>query len=300
MRLAVTGREGQVAASLVEAARGRDDVEVVAVGRPALDLARPDTVFAALEAARPDIVVSAAAYTAVDQAEDEKDLAFAVNATGAGKVAEAAARLGVPVIHLSTDYVFDGTKNGAYVETDPTAPLGVYGASKLAGEEAVAAANPRHLILRTAWVYSPFGRNFVKTMLRLAADRDEIAVVADQWGNPTSAHDIAEAILHAAAKLVDDSNFAAFGVYHLAGTGEINWSGFARHILDTSQALGGPHARILDIATADYPTKARRPANSRLSSAKSAAAFRWTAPDWRESTGAAVGRIVADRSASGR
>ncbi|UCI25311.1 dTDP-4-dehydrorhamnose reductase [Mesorhizobium sp. B2-8-5] len=300
MRLAVTGREGQVAASLVEAARGRDDVEVVAVGRPVLDLARPDTVFAALEAARPDIVVSAAAYTAVDQAEDEKDLAFAVNATGAGKVAEAAARLGVPVIHLSTDYVFDGTKNGAYVETDPTAPLGVYGASKLAGEEAVAAANSRHLILRTAWVYSPFGRNFVKTMLRLASERDEIAVVADQWGNPTSAHDIAEAILHAAAKLVDDSNFAAFGVYHLAGTGEINWSGFARHILDTSQALGGPHARILDIATADYPTKARRPANSRLSSAKSAAAFRWTAPDWRESTGAAVGRIVADRSASGR
>ncbi|TPI61323.1 dTDP-4-dehydrorhamnose reductase [Mesorhizobium sp. B3-1-7] len=300
MRLAVTGREGQVAASLVEAARGRDDVEVVAVGRPALDLARPDTVFAALEAARPDIVVSAAAYTAVDQAEDEKDLAFAVNAAGAGKVAEAAARLGVPVIHLSTDYVFDGTKNGAYVETDPTAPLGVYGASKLAGEEAVAAANPRHLILRTAWVYSPFGRNFVKTMLRLAADRDEIPVVADQWGNPTSALDIADAILHAAAKLANDKNFAAFGVYHLAGEGDTNWSGFARHILDTSQALGGPHARILDIATADYPTKARRPANSRLSSAKSAAAFRWNAPDWRESTGAAVGRIVADRSASGR
>ncbi|TIS60809.1 MAG: NAD-dependent epimerase/dehydratase family protein, partial [Mesorhizobium sp.] len=141
MRLAVTGREGQVAASLIEAARGRGDVEVVAVGRPALDLARPDTVFAALEAARPDIVASVAAYTNVDQAEDEKDLAFAVNAVGAGKVAEAAAGLGVPVIHLSTDYVFDGTKDGAYVETDATAPLGVYGASKLAGEEAVAAAN---------------------------------------------------------------------------------------------------------------------------------------------------------------
>ncbi|TIT02925.1 MAG: dTDP-4-dehydrorhamnose reductase, partial [Mesorhizobium sp.] len=182
------------------------------------------TVLAALEATRPDVVVSAAAYTAVDQAEDEKDLAFAVNATGAGKVAEAAARLGVPVIHLSTDYVFDGAKDGAYVETDATAPLGVYGASKLAGEEAVAAANPRHIILRTAWVYSPFGRNFVKTMLRLAADRDEIAVVADQWGNPTSALDIADAILHAAPKLIDDRNFAAFGVYHLAGEGDTNWS----------------------------------------------------------------------------
>ncbi|RWE00373.1 MAG: NAD-dependent epimerase/dehydratase family protein, partial [Mesorhizobium sp.] len=180
MRLAVTGREGQVAASLIE--RGGSDVEVVAIGRPVLDLARPDTIFAALEAARPDIVVSAAAYTAVDQAEDEKDLAFAINAAGAGKVAEAAAKLGAPVIQLSTDYVFDGSKDGAYVETDKTAPLGVYGASKLAGEEAVAAANPRHLILRTAWVYSPFGRNFVKTMLRLASDRDEVSVVADQWG----------------------------------------------------------------------------------------------------------------------
>jgi dTDP-4-dehydrorhamnose reductase len=288
VRLAVTGREGQVAASLIEAARGRDDIEVVAVGRPALDLARPDTVFAALEAARPDVVVSAAAYTAVDQAEDEKDLAFAVNATGAGKVAEAAARLGVPVIHLSTDYVFDGAKDGAYVETDATAPLGVYGASKLAGEQAVAAANPRHLILRTAWVYSPFGRNFVKTMLRLAGDRDEISVVADQWGSPTSALDIADAILHAAARVVGDRNFTAFGIYHLAGTGETNWSGFARHILDTSKALGGSRATVREIATSDYPTRARRPANSRLSSAKFAGVFGWQAPEW----GVAIHEVV--------
>ncbi|TGP56907.1 dTDP-4-dehydrorhamnose reductase [bacterium M00.F.Ca.ET.230.01.1.1] len=297
MRIAVTGREGQVAASLVEAARGRDDVKVVAVGRPALDLARPDTVFAALETARPDIVVSAAAYTAVDQAEDEKDLAFAVNATGAGKVAEAAARLGVPVIHLSTDYVFDGTKDGAYVETDPTAPLGAYGASKLAGEEAVAAANPRHLILRTAWVYSPFGRNFVKTMLKLASDRDEISVVADQWGNPTSALDIADAILHAAAKL-RDKDFAAFGVYHLAGEGDTNWSGFARHILDTSRAFGGPHARVRDIATSDYPTKAKRPQNSRLSSARFQSVFGWHAPHWRASVEVVIGQLPIGRAGS--
>ncbi|WP_192384903.1 dTDP-4-dehydrorhamnose reductase [Mesorhizobium silamurunense] len=291
MRLAVTGREGQVAASLIEAAKGGRDVEVVAVGRPALDLARPDTVFSALEAARPDIVVSAAAYTAVDQAEDEKELAFAVNATGAGKVAEAAVGLGVPIIHLSTDYVFDGTKDGAYVETDETAPLGVYGASKLAGEQAVAAANPRHLILRTAWVYSPFGKNFVKTMLRLASDRDEISVVADQWGNPTSALDIADAILHAAARLEADKNFAAFGVYHLAGEGETNWSGFARHILDTSRAFGGPRASVRDITTADYPTKARRPANSRLSSARFKGVFGWTTPEWRESAERVVRRL---------
>ncbi len=292
MRLVVTGRDGQVATSLLEAGQGRDDVEVVAVGRPTLDLAQPDTVFDALAAVRPDIVVSAAAYTAVDQAEDEPDLAFAVNAVGAGKVGEAAARLGVPVIHLSTDYVFDGTKDGAYVETDATAPLSVYGASKLAGELAVAAANPRHLILRTAWVYSPFGRNFVKTMLRLASDRDEIAVVADQWGNPTSALDIADAILHAAAMLRDDEAFDGYGIYHLAGTGETNWSGFARHILDTSARYGGPTARVRDIATSDYPTKAKRPANSRLSTARLSAARGWVAPDWRQSAQAVVYRLL--------
>lgn len=292
MRLVVTGREGQVVTSLLEAGQGRAGVEVVAIGRPELDLAKPDTVIDAIAAAKPDIVVSAAAYTAVDQAEDEPDLAFAVNAVGAGKVAEAAARLGIPVIHLSTDYVFDGSASGAYVETDATAPQGVYGASKLAGEQAVAAANPRHLILRTAWVYSPFGKNFVKTMLRLAADRDEIAVVADQWGNPTSALDIADAILHSAAMLHGDQSFAAFGVYHLAGTGEANWSGFARHILDTSRVSGGPWARVRDIATMDYPTKARRPANSRLSSAKFASVFGWNAPDWRLSTEAVARRVL--------
>ncbi|MER8584835.1 dTDP-4-dehydrorhamnose reductase [Mesorhizobium sp. M1338] len=292
MRLVVTGREGQVAASLLEASQGRAGVEVIAIGRPELDLAKPDTLIEAIAAAKPDIVVSAAAYTAVDQAEDEPDLAFAVNAVGAGKVAEAARRLGVPVIHLSTDYVFDGSKDSAYVETDATAPASVYGASKLAGEQAVALANPSHLILRTAWVYSPFGKNFVKTMLRLAADRDEIAVVADQWGNPTSALDIADAILHAAAMLHDDKSFGTFGIYHLAGTGEANWSGFARHILDTSRVSGGPWARVRDIATMDYPTKARRPANSRLSSAKFASVFGWNAPDWRQSTEMVVRRLL--------
>ncbi|MBZ9740968.1 MULTISPECIES: dTDP-4-dehydrorhamnose reductase [unclassified Mesorhizobium] len=292
MRLLVTGRDGQVAASLLEAGQARAGLEVVAIGRPQLDLAKPETVIDAITAAKPDIVVSAAAYTAVDQAEDESDLAFAVNATGAGKVAEAAARLGVPVIHLSTDYVFDGTRAGAYVETDPTAPRNTYGASKLAGEQAVAAANPRHLILRTAWAYSPFGRNFVKTMLKLAVDRDEIAVVADQWGNPTSALDIADAILHAAAMLHPRTGFSSFGVYHLVGTGETNWSGFARHILDTSRVFGGPWARVRDIATVDYPTKARRPANSTLSTAKFTATCGWTAPEWQLSTKEIVSRLL--------
>ncbi|TPJ08990.1 dTDP-4-dehydrorhamnose reductase [Mesorhizobium sp. B2-7-3] len=296
MRLLVTGRDGQVAASLLAAGQARAGVEVVAIGRPELDLAWPDTIIDAIAGAKPDIVVSAAAYTAVDQAEDEPDLAFAVNATGAGKVAEAAARLGVPVIHLSTDYVFDGTKADAYIESDPTAPLGVYGASKLAGEQAVASANPRHLILRTAWVYSPFGKNFVKTMLRLAADRDEISVVSDQWGNPTSALDVADAILHAATMLHRNKDFAGFGICHLAGSGETNWSGFAGHILDTSLKFGGPWARVRDITTMDYPTKARRPVNSRLSSAKFGAAFGWTAPDWQKSAREVVHRLVSGGS----
>ncbi|TIP40915.1 MAG: NAD(P)-dependent oxidoreductase, partial [Mesorhizobium sp.] len=169
---------------------------------------------------------------------------------------------------------------------------GVYGASKLAGEEAVAAANPRHLILRTAWAYGPFGRNFLKTMLRLASDRDEIAVVADQWGNPTSALDLADAILHATVRLRDDSNFSGFGVYHLVGSGDVNWSGFASYILDTSRELGGPYARVREIATVDYPAKARRPANSRLSTMKFASAFEWTAPQWRRSTVEIVSRLV--------
>ncbi|WP_421913893.1 dTDP-4-dehydrorhamnose reductase [Mesorhizobium sp.] len=293
MRIVVTGREGQVARSLLEVAQGRPGMEVIAIGRPELDLLRPDTVAEALEASRPDLVVSAAAYTAVDQAEDEPETAFAVNAVGAGKIAEATARLGIPIIHVSTDYVFDGKAERPYVETDPTAPCSVYGASKLAGEQAVIAANPRHLILRTAWVYSPFGKNFVKTMLRLAGDRDEIAVVADQWGNPTSALDIADAILRVASVLEGNKDFASFGAYHLAGTGETSWSGFARHILDTSRVSGGPWARVRDIATMDYPTKARRPASSRLSTAKFAGVFGAAAPGWRDSMERVVRYILS-------
>jgi dTDP-4-dehydrorhamnose reductase len=291
VRLAVTGRGGQVARSLAERAGG--DVEVVRVGRPELDLAQPETIAPALAAVRPDVVVSAAAYTAVDQAEDEPDLAFAINAAGAGAVARAAAGIGAPVIHLSTDYVFDGEADAPYGEDHAPGPASIYGASKLAGEEMVAEANPRHLILRTAWVYSPFGRNFVGTMLRLAADRDEIAVVSDQWGNPTSALDIADGILVAALKLRRAADFPGHGVYHLAGAGATNWSGLARHVLETSARLGGPRAHIREIATADYPTRARRPANSRLSVEKFAAVFGWRAPDWQGSVEEVVRRMLA-------
>lgn len=299
MRIAVTGREGQVAQSLKERASGRSDVEILLVGRPDLDLAAPDSIAPALKTARPDLIVSAAAYTAVDRAEDEPDLAHAVNGAGAGAVAAAAHSLGVPVIHLSTDYVFDGAKHGAYVETDPTGPIGVYGASKLAGEQAVAAAAPRHAILRTAWVYSPFGNNFVRTMLRVAASREELTVVADQHGNPTSALDIADAVLHIAPQLTSGRD-DVFGIFHLAGSGTTNWSGFARRIFEASRANGGPTARVKDIPAADYPTKARRPANSRLSSAKFAKTFGWTTPDWRNSTDLVVRRLLTSPEPSQR
>lgn len=291
MKIAVTGRDGQVAQSLKERGSGRADVEIVLVGRPDLDLAAPDSIAPALEAARPDLIVSAAAYTAVDRAEDEPELAHAVNGAGAGAVAAAAQSLGVPVIHLSTDYVFNGAKDGDYVETDPTGPIGVYGASKLAGEQTVAAANPRHAILRTAWVYSPFGTNFLRTMLRVAESRDELTVVADQHGNPTSALDIADAILHIAPQMVSGRD-DVFGIFHLAGSGTTNWAGFARRIFEASRANGGPSARVKDIPAADYPTNARRPANSRLSSAKFADTFGWTAPDWRDSTDLVVKRLL--------
>jgi len=300
MRIAVTGREGQVAKSLADRAAERPGIELITVGRPDLDLTSSHTVIPALVAARPDLIVSAAAYTAVDQAENEPEIAYAVNADGAGKVAEAAAEIGVPIIHLSTDYVFDGNGSGDYREDAQTGPQGVYGASKLAGEKKVAEAQPKHLIFRTAWVYSPFGKNFLKTMLRLASDRDEIAVVSDQWGNPTSAQDIADGILHAATLLQRNREFAGWGVYHLAGAGATNWSGFARHILDTSARHGGATARVREIATAEYPTKARRPGDSRLSTDKFSDTFGWRAPDWRQSTEKVVHRLVGDEAGQTR
>jgi dTDP-4-dehydrorhamnose reductase len=193
-RLLVTGLKGQVARCLLERGALNETFEIIAIGRPDLDLTKPNGIYGAVTAAKPDVIVSAAAYTAVDQAESEPELAHMINAVSAGKLATAAAKLNVPIVHLSTDYVFDGTKDSPYLEIDPVAPLGVYGRSKLLGEEAVAAATPNHAIVRTAWVYSPYGQNFLKTMLRLAESRDVVSVVSDQYGNPTAAHDIADGI----------------------------------------------------------------------------------------------------------
>ncbi len=203
------------------------------------------------------MIVLAAAYTAVDKAEMESDLAYAVNGAGAGAVARTAKKLGVPVIHISTDYVFDGTLDRPYVETDPTGPTGVYGASKLAGEQAVLAASDNSAVLRVAWVYSPFGGNFVKTMLRLAADRDELGVVGDQVGNPTSALAIADAILQVATNMVSNSSEDLRSVFHMTAPGEASWADFAEAIFAASAARGGPSASVRHIGTADYPMLAR-------------------------------------------
>lgn len=293
MRLAVTGTQGQLARCLVQAAPARE-IEVVALGRPVLDLGDPDTIFPAFAGVRPDVVVSAAAYTAVDQAETEPDLVHQVNARGAGLVAEAAARLGVPVIQMSTDYVFDGRKATPYIETDAVAPVSVYGASKLAGERAVATATPDHAILRTSWVYSPFGHNFVKSMLRLASSRDELAVVGDQIGNPSSALDLAEAVLTVARSLMEHPEDAELrGIFHLSGNGETNWADLARAVLRRSEARGGPFATVCTITTADYPTPAVRPTNSRLDCSKLAARYGVRMPSWQDSVDVVVDRLLA-------
>jgi dTDP-4-dehydrorhamnose reductase len=292
MKLVVTGVHGQVARALVE--RAPPGAVVVPLGRPQLDLADAAGIAPALAQAGADLVINAAAYTAVDKAETERDAAFAVNATGAGAVAAAARALGLPLIHLSTDYVFDGAKPAPYVETDPTGPTGVYGASKLAGEAAVMAAHPGAVIARTAWVVSPFGNNFVKTMLRLAATRDEIGVVADQIGNPTSALDIADALWQVATNLLaHPADPALSGLFHLTGSGEASWADLAGEVFAASARHGGPVARVRPIGTADYPTPARRPANSRLDCAHLAHVHGVRLPDWRASVDTLVTRLLA-------
>jgi dTDP-4-dehydrorhamnose reductase len=296
MRLVVTGTQGQVARAMQETQA--PGLEIIALGRPALDLADEAGVARALRVAAPDVIVNAAAYTAVDDAEKERAAAFAINEAGARAVARAAAALGAPVIQLSTDYVFDGAKAEPYAETDPTGPLGVYGASKLAGEQAVAAANGNHVILRCAWVYSPFGKNFVRTMLRLAETREAIGLVADQHGGPTSAHDIAGACVRIALNLLTQPNEAALrGVFHLAPQGEAAWADFAEAIFTGAEARGARGARVKRIGASDYPTPAKRPANSRLDASKLAGAHGVRLPHWRQSLDRCLDRLIAPKEA---
>jgi dTDP-4-dehydrorhamnose reductase len=291
VKVLVTGREGQLARGLAETAGA--GVQVVAIGRPELDLADQKSVAAAVARERPDIVVNAAAYTAVDKAETEPALAYAVNALGAEHVAKACAASAIPIIHISTDYVFDGTKSGSYLEDDPTAPINVYGRSKLEGEQRVAEACERHLILRTAWVHSPWGVNFVKTMLRLAATTPTIGVVNDQKGSPTYAPHLAAMVLAIAARVSADPAGVRWGVYHAVGGGETTWFGLAREIFRHATEQGLPAAEVTAIATAAYPTPARRPANSRLNCDRLRLVLGAELPDWRVGAQDCVARISA-------
>jgi dTDP-4-dehydrorhamnose reductase len=293
MRILVTGTQGQVAQSLVERASAHAGMSVVPLGRPELDLLDLERIEAAIGAARPDAVVNAAAYTAVDQAESEPELAQRINGDAAGRVAAAAARLNVPVLHLSTDYVFDGTLERPYRESDPVAPLGVYGRTKLDGERQVAAATANHAILRTAWVYSPFGKNFVKTMLRLSESRPEVRVVADQRGSPTSALDIADALLVMGRRMVEEhGNIDLRGTFHLTGSGEATWAAFAEAIFQHAERHGRSPVRVVPITSAEYPTPAQRPANSRLDCSRLAHTYGVRLPDWRASTAACIDRLL--------
>ncbi len=291
IRIAVTGSRGQVATSLIE--RAGPDLQIVALGRPAFELEDRAGVLAGLEAARPDVIVNAAAYTGVDKAEGEESLAVAVNGEGAGHVAEAASRIGAPLLHLSTDYVFDGALDRPYREDDPTGPTGAYGRSKLIGEKLVSERCPDSVILRTAWVYSPVGSNFLRTMLRLNETREEVAVVADQRGNPTSAFDIADALLAIAATVRGDPSPQLRGVFHMTGSGEATWADFAEAIFLEAAARRRPLTRVKRIATADYPTAAQRPANSRLDNEKLRRAYGLALPDWRESVSVCCAKLIA-------
>ncbi|KQY45712.1 dTDP-4-dehydrorhamnose reductase [Rhizobium sp. Root483D2] len=291
-RYVVTGREGQVVSALLERAKHWPEIEVLPLGRPLLDLSSHQTINKAISAAKPDIIISVAAYTAVDQAETDEAVAFSVNADAVGHIGEVAADLGVPVVHISTDYVFDGEKNAPYNEDDPVRPLGVYGRSKLEGEKLLAGATSNYAILRTAWVYSPFGKNFVRTMLRLAETRDTIGVVADQYGNPTSALEIADGVLKVADNLLSSNDEILRGTFHMSGSGDASWADFAHTIFQLSGEVGGPLAAVNSITTAEYPTPARRPMNSRLDCDKLYNVHGVRLPHWKMSAAEVVSKIL--------
>ena len=272
MTILVFGETGQVAREL--AARAP---EAVYLGRGAADLSDPAACAAALRAANPSVVINAAAYTAVDKAEEEEALATTINGAAPGAMAEAAAELGVPFVQISTDYVFDGAGTAPFAPDAPVAPLGAYGRSKLAGEEAVRAAGGTHAILRTSWVVSAHGNNFVKTMLRLGAERESLTIVADQVGGPTAAGDIAAACLAIAEQLITDPGKS--GTYHFSGSPDVSWADFAREIFGQA----GLTCAVTDIPSAAYPTPARRPFNSRMDCTSLETTFGIARPDWAES-----------------
>ena len=277
MRILITGKNGQVGGEFSRLYQSRADV--VSVGRDECDLSSEQSIRDLVRQVKPAVIVNAAAYTAVDQAERERDLCFAINAAAPRVLAQEAARLDALLVHYSTDYVFNGEKTGPYLESDPIDPLSVYGASKAAGEEAIAVAASRYLVLRTSWVYSAYGKNFLRTMLRLGAERSELRLVDDQMGAPTSA----TAIVAATARLVEQ--YAApgahlpAGIYHMTAGGSTSWCGFARAIFAAGILSSRP--RLQAIATSEYPTPAKRPANSVLDNDKFARTFGFRLSPWK-------------------
>ena len=286
----VTGAGGQLGTAL-GAHTWPEGWELVGFDRAALDLCEPAAI-AAIVAERPwAAVVNAAAYTAVDKAEDDQVAAWTVNALAPAALGQACAAAGIPLVHVSTDYVFAGDKQGAWQVDDPVGPLGVYGASKLGGELAVRTSGARHAIVRTAWVVSAGGANFVRTMLRLAADRPALRVVADQRGSPTAAADLAAALATIAVRLAEDAA-APTGTFHLANAGATDWAAFATELFRQSAARGGPTARVEGIATADYPTRARRPANSLLDLAAIGQAYGIAPRPWQDALGDILDELI--------
>jgi dTDP-4-dehydrorhamnose reductase len=292
-RIFIAGYHGQVAQALVRAYSARGDV-VQSAGRSTADITNAAFLHSAILAFRPNLIINAAAYTAVDKAEDDVRQAYKINCDGARNVAATARMLAAPLIHISTDYVFDGSKPTPYTETDPTHPIGVYGQSKLDGEEAVAAETADHVILRTSWLFSADGSNFVKTMLRLAGERDVINVVDDQWGTPTFAADLAAAITTIGESLLSaEDRSTLWGVFHATASGETTWYRFAQAIMERSAAKGGPSCALHPIRTSEYPVRARRPANSRLDGSKLARIFGVRLPAWQASLDRCLDQLIA-------
>ncbi|WP_252273536.1 dTDP-4-dehydrorhamnose reductase [Pseudomonas subflava] len=279
MRVLITGRHGQVSRELQRCLA--DQAELLVLGQEQLDLGDAAAIRRQVRELKPDLLINAAAHTAVDQAESEPERAFAINAAAPGVLAEEAASLAVPLIHYSTDYVFDGSKDAPYHEDDLTAPLGVYGCSKLAGEEAVRAVGGQHLILRTSWVYSLHGKNFLLTMQRLLQEREELRVVADQIGAPTWAGSIASATTEL-VRHWKEGRAGAWGTYHLTGQGETSWFGFAEAIAAQLRSQGRPCARLVPIAASEYPTPAQRPLNSRLDCSRLQREWNIRLPNWHD------------------
>ena len=292
MKVLVTGRDGQVAQSLNERRNDHPQLELLFAARPDTDLSIPGSIAKAIETARPDVVINAAAYTDVDRAEAEPELAWRVNADAAAEAALAAAAVGARVIQLSTDYVFDGRKSDPYIETDPPNPQNVYGASKLGGEERVRSANSRHLILRTSWVVSPFGRNFLKTIIGAAASRDVLTVVDDQHGRPTSALDLAGALVAIVDRWHCGDDVGLGATYHLAGSGGASWFDLAAATMEECRRLGAPAAEVRPIGSSEWPTRASRPHNSILDCSRCERDFGFQLRPWREWLPAIVQRIL--------